>query len=441
VIAGFDFANNTTNPLATTSQHGTAVAGLIGGSDPNHLGVAPGVDIVALKVTDNNNTSSLSNIVQALQWVINNHAKYNITVVNISLSDGGNYAQNWFAHDGGAGQQITDLIAQLDSMNIPVVGATGNSFSGQQGEGFTSIVGDVISVTATNTSGQLLPDAQRLGATVGLGTKTDLAAPGTGFVAPSGDSGYSGVDGTSFATPLVSGAVVLLQQIYQQRFGTLPSVAQVTGWLEQGANPIYDSSTGLTIGQLDITRSAALIPTPVAVPTPTPVAVPTPTPVSTPVLTPVASTPASTSTAPSNQGSSTPVVPTPTAPTTTTQSTGSNSTPTPTSSTTPTPPPVTVSLPSTVQVYVNGQHVNPLGSTTGSSPISSLSPSAYNSFLLGMSAWASGSSGNQGTSTSSQVHIWSAPAQTTSGVVTPAGSLHPTGTLIMKMMRARHRTR
>ncbi len=462
VIAGYDFANNSADPLATTSQHGTAVAGLIGGSDPNHLGVAPGVNIVALKVTGDNNTASLSTIVQALQWVINNHSKYNITVVNMSLSDGGNYAQNWFAHDGGAGQQITDLIGQLDSMNIPVVSATGNSYNGQQGEGFTSIVSGVISVTATNTSGQLLPDAQRLGSTVGMGTMTDLAAPGTGFVAPSGDSGYSGVDGTSFATPLVSGAVVLLQQIYQQRFGTLPSVAQVTGWLEQGADPIYDPTTGITIGQLDITKAAALIPTPVTTPAPTPG--------STPVLTPVASTSPSTSTTPVTPVSYIPVVSTPSTPTTATQSTSSPATPAPTSTPatpaptstpttpaptsspttpaptptpTPTPVPATVTLPSTVQVYVNGQQVNSLGSSSGTaSPISSLSPSAYKSFLLGMSAWAAGTSGSHGTSsTSSQVHIWNAPAQNAGAVVAPAGSLSPAGSLMLRMMRARHRAR
>ena len=38
--------------MATASQHGTAIAGLIGSSDPNDLGVAPGVKIVALRVTD-----------------------------------------------------------------------------------------------------------------------------------------------------------------------------------------------------------------------------------------------------------------------------------------------------------------------------------------------------------------------------------------------------
>src|SRR5208283_1542482 len=127
----------------------------------------------------------------------------------------------------------------------------------------------VISVTATDTSDHLLPDAQRLGAVTGMGTMTDLAAPGEGIVAPTGDSGSSGVEGTSFATPLVTGAVVLLQQIYQARFGTLPTVNQVTQWLEQGSDPIYDPVTGLTIGRLDIPKAAGLIPSAASSPAPT----------------------------------------------------------------------------------------------------------------------------------------------------------------------------
>ena len=76
MIAGYNFATNTPDPMATTSQHGTAVAGLIGSSDPNHLGVAPGVNIVALKVVGDNNTADLNNIARALQWVIDNHSQY-----------------------------------------------------------------------------------------------------------------------------------------------------------------------------------------------------------------------------------------------------------------------------------------------------------------------------------------------------------------------------
>ena len=71
-----------------------------------------------------------------------------------------------------------------------------------------------ISVTATDLSGQLLPDAQRLGSSVGGGSATVIAAPGDGMTAPYGGNSTATVDGTSFATPLVSGSVVLLQQIY-----------------------------------------------------------------------------------------------------------------------------------------------------------------------------------------------------------------------------------
>src|SRR5262249_52569068 len=155
--------------------------GLIGSSDPSDLGGAPGVKIVALRVTDSSNTASLTSIASALQWVIANHEQYHISAVNMSLSDGGNYAQNWFADDGGTGEQVTNLIGQLTALNIPVIAATGNSFSGQQGEGFAAIVAGTISVTATDLTGQLLSNAQRLGAGIGGNSATTIAAPGQGL--------------------------------------------------------------------------------------------------------------------------------------------------------------------------------------------------------------------------------------------------------------------
>ena len=289
VIAGYDFGDNSADPLATGSQHGTAIAGLIGSDDPDDLGVAPGVNIVALRVTDSSNTASLTSVANALQWVITNHAEYNITAVNMSLSDGGNYAQNWFASDGGEGQQVTTLIGQLTAMNIPVIAATGNSFTGQQGEGFAAIVAGTISVTATDLSGTLLSNAQRLGSAVGGNSATTIAAPGEGLTAPSGDSGSSTVEGTSFAAALVTGGVTLLQDIYQSRFGALPTVADLKAWIQDSATPIHDSVTGITLGELNLAAAAALIPSsshvtspPVVTPTPTPTPAPTPTPTPTP---------------------------------------------------------------------------------------------------------------------------------------------------------------
>jgi len=366
VVAGYDFADGTTNPMATSSQHGTAIAGLIASSSPNDLGVAPGVKIVALRVTDGTNTASLNSMANALQWVIDHHEQYHITAINLSLADGGNYAQNWFANDGGAGQQITSLIGQLTALNIPVVAATGNSYNGMQGEGFAAIVAGTVSVTATDLSGNLLSNAQRLGSAIGGASATTIAAPGQGLTAPTGDSGTATVEGTSFATALTTGAVSLLQEIYQSRFGALPTVDQIKSWLQQGSNPVNDPATGITIGELNIPKAASLIPEP-----------------SQPASTPGAVTPSpavfvTAQTTPSSSVASTP------APTTAT----------------------VVTTTSNVQVFVNGQQISAAGPTL-TSGIGSLNESTFESLLKAMSAWAAGTSDQSG-QTVTQVQIWNA---------------------------------
>jgi type VI secretion system secreted protein VgrG len=458
VIAGYNFASNSPDPMATSSQHGTAVAGLIGSQDPNHLGVAPGVNIVALRVVGDNNSADLSNVARALQWVIDNHAQYNITVVNMSLSDGGNYAHNWFANDGGTGQQITDLIGQLRGLNIPVVAATGNSFTGAQGEGFTAVVGGVLSVTATDTTDHLLPDAQRLGSAIGMGTMTDLAAPGKGMIAPSGDNGLATVEGTSFATPLVTGAVVLLQQIYKTRFGVLPTVDQLTGWLELGGDPIHDTVTGITISRLDIPKAASLIPSPtVTPPVATPPASQPPVSVastgtwttSTATTVPVSYVPAiSASPVPAATSAPAPVAalaPAPTPPA-----------PAPTPAPVPVPAPVAsapmpapsapvaqeqlsnaLPEPLQTQVFVDGKPLSPLSSSQPSM-LPSLNQSGFDALVKAMSAWASQANGSAAAAGSvSQVRIWTAASEVAGGIAT--GTAYPTGRLAVHLGRPHRR--
>jgi len=262
VVAGYDFAEGDGDPFATSMDHGTAIAGLIASDDPAHPGIAPGADIVALRVFDDNNKGDFNRVADSLQWVIDHHDAYNITAVNLSLSDGHNYTANWFAQDGGVGERITGLVGKLDALNIPVMTATGNSFTGIQGVGFTAILPDSISVTATDASDHFVANAQRLGSGLGGASATDVAAPGDDLVAPVNGNNFSPVGGTSFANSLVTGSVILLQQVYKSRFGQLPSVSQIESWLHEGSDPVYDPVTDITIGRLDIPKAIGLIPSP-----------------------------------------------------------------------------------------------------------------------------------------------------------------------------------
>ncbi|HKM55726.1 MAG TPA: hypothetical protein VJY33_20140, partial [Isosphaeraceae bacterium] len=225
------------------------------------------------------------------------------------------------------------------------------------------------------------------------------------------------VEGTSFATPLVTGAVVLLQQIYQSRFGTLPTVQQVTSWLEQGSNPIHDSVTGLTINGLDILKAASLIPSAgsrtatvttahvspmatVSSSTAHPTSIHSSTAVSVPVSyvpalvtqVPASAQPTSQSSTPAPQAVSSPA---PVAPAT--QPAASSSEPSTSSSPTP-----------QVEIFVNGHQISTIGSST-QSLVPALGQGSLDALLQAMSAWAAGGGSSQsGTSGASKVQIWSA---------------------------------
>jgi subtilisin family serine protease len=359
IVAGVDFTGSA-NGILPTWQHGTGTAGLVAGNGGGYTGVAPGADIVALRVFGDDNQGSFNEIDEALDWVIQNHSQYNITAVNLSVSDGGNYQSNIFANTG-VGQQITSAIGQLDTLNIPVVIAAGNSFDGKtQGLGFPAIVPDAISVTATDANDQLASTAQRLGSAQGGSSAVKIAAPGVNIDAPSGDSGTSSETGTSFATPQVTGSIILLQEMYEQAYHTLPTVAQLDQLLQQGAVPVHDGSNGIIVGQLDVLNSATILSQQIAASQPgTGSSGPTSTSTST-STTGTGSTSTPTTGAGSSSSTTTTTTDTGSSGSTTTTSTGSSSSaPTNTSSMTAPPvttPPVTTA-PTTgplTQVFVNG---------------------------------------------------------------------------------------
>ena len=264
VVDGYDFSREIANPYPL-NQHGTMTAGLAAGDAANYQGVAPGANIVGLRVIGDDGSGDFDRVIRALQYAIDNAAKDKISVVNISLSDGGNYSYDFFSRDNSVGQKVAKLVHKLAEMRIPVVTAAGNSYDGSPGMGFTAILPETISVTATDKNDVLLPNAQRLGPLDGFAAATDLAAPGKDIEAPAG-GGYTGAEGTSFSAPLVTGAIILLQEIYEKRFGVLPLVSDLEAWLKGGATKIHDPVSGIDIGRLDILKSASLIPSPIPAP-------------------------------------------------------------------------------------------------------------------------------------------------------------------------------
>jgi len=64
------------------------VAGIIGNSDKEdgqYVGIAPGVNFVSVRVLDDTCTGTYADVLRGLNWVVQNKARYNIRVLNMSM--------------------------------------------------------------------------------------------------------------------------------------------------------------------------------------------------------------------------------------------------------------------------------------------------------------------------------------------------------------------
>ena len=121
VTAFVDFVNGQLTPYDDLG-HGSHVAGIIAGngadSHGQKAGSAPDASLVALKVLDAQGGGSISNIIQALDWVLVNHTQYNIRVVNMSVG-----AQ---IHESYWTDPLTLAAKRVIDAGVVVVAAAGN---------------------------------------------------------------------------------------------------------------------------------------------------------------------------------------------------------------------------------------------------------------------------------------------------------------------------
>ncbi len=273
IVFQYDFADGDAN-AGDVAGHGSHVSGLIASQDAMYYGVAPGADIIALKVFEDSGKGYFSYLEQALQWVIANQETYHIGVVNLSLGDGGFWTDTFSRYGLG------DELAALADMNVIVVAAAGNYYASRLGLAYPASDPAVIAVGATWAMDFGGPWRISTGATdyvTGVdhicafsqrdGDLLDVFAPGARLNNANAAGGVNTMQGTSQAAAFVSGIATLSQQIALQELGRGLTTAEFALLLQETSDIIIDGddevdnvlNTGLEFGRINFLALAERI--------------------------------------------------------------------------------------------------------------------------------------------------------------------------------------
>ena len=212
IVAGYDFVEGDATPH-DLNGHGTHVAGIAAALTNNSEGVAGmswNARIMPLRVLDANGSGWSSDIISAINWTFTHGAK----VLNLSLGGTG-YSQSM--------QNAVTTATNAGSLVIAAMGncrMAGNGCSAANPISYPAAYTDVMAVAATNRSDGYAYYSQ-------YGAHCDIAAPGgamssvhdaggiystmpTYDVTLTIDKDYDYLQGTSMATPYVSGLAALI---------------------------------------------------------------------------------------------------------------------------------------------------------------------------------------------------------------------------------------
>ncbi|HAG08755.1 MAG TPA: peptidase S8 [Desulfotomaculum sp.] len=179
---------NSKRPFYDDNGHGTHLAGTIGAVDNGAgiIGVAPQVNLFAVKVLDENGRGSIKDIVTGLGWCVQNKMQ----VVNMS-----------FGSDRPSAA-LHQAVKAAAGTGIVLVAAAGNDGS-KNSVDYPAVYPETIAVGGINEKDQLFVFSSQ-------GPEIDLVAPATHVLSTARGGGYEKMSGTSMATAHVSGVTALL---------------------------------------------------------------------------------------------------------------------------------------------------------------------------------------------------------------------------------------
>lgn len=266
VVGGWDFTDeNDANPYddGPAGSHGTHVAGIVGATAnaQGDSGVAPGVDLVGLRVFDDQGAGYFSWVEKALKWVHTNRNAFAnpITAVNLSLGTSWNAATvpNWAT--------LEDEFAQLKADGIFIAVSAGNSFSTYKAAGlsYPAASASVVPVMSVDDSGALSYFSQR--------HSRAIAAPGRSIRSTVPDyvgnqngktDDWANYSGTSMASPYVAGASVLVREAMQFVGFTNITEDTIYNQMMSTADSFFDAATNQSYQRLNVQSAIqALMPT------------------------------------------------------------------------------------------------------------------------------------------------------------------------------------
>jgi subtilisin family serine protease/Ca2+-binding RTX toxin-like protein len=271
IVYFYDFYGQGDEDVSTPNGHGTHVASIVGSSDTNYPGIAPGVNLIVLKVFEDKKegpSAPSQDTLEALNWVVANASKYNVVAVNLSL---GNGTFDKVPTNGYASTQFKALA----NAGVVVVSASGNNYlkNPNQGVSYPSSDPYSLSVGAVWAStGTLGPQTGKIDAIAFFSqrddTESDIFAPGVAISAAQNGGGYVALSGTSMAAPEISGIVALSQQLALRELGRRLSFEEIRSLLKSTGDLIVDGddendgstpNTGLTFYRADMLSLAEAI--------------------------------------------------------------------------------------------------------------------------------------------------------------------------------------
>jgi serine protease len=187
VSCGFSVENDNCEDV---DGHGTHVAGIIGGV---YSGVAKDVDLISVKVYDDNNVGTDASILAGIDYVVDEKIKSPQTPMVINMSFGTTFYPTLY----------NAAVAKVTAQKIVVVAAAGNNAGDACGISPAS-ARTAITVGSTNIT-------NFISAFSNIGRCVDIFAPGSKIASAyfTEDDLFIQFDGTSMSTPFVVGVAAL----------------------------------------------------------------------------------------------------------------------------------------------------------------------------------------------------------------------------------------